>query len=358
MLTEQGSSLTAPDNSSLIIIDFANNVKWILEIINALDVNSLDKIQVKLFQVKFAFADEIAETLDEIFGSLGYSGRETGSGLKFIPIERLNSLIIINSIPEISDNIDFWISKLDKPGMEGLEEKIFIYYVQNTKASDLSGLLTELFPSESSISEGDSLPKGFRKSKKEPRKSKTTSKKKEKTPKVKAKPGQKKRLVKVKSLQAEEITGEVLFVSDEFTNALLIKTLPRNYPAILETIEQLDLMPLQVMIEVLVLELALDDSTRAGLDWAFKNGDLAFGSTGTGGFTVGDALGVSATAALSQGASLIWQTEKVAAMFTAFAQDSKLNVLSNPILITSNNKAASISITDDVPVQTSEITTP
>jgi general secretion pathway protein D len=196
------------------------------------------------------------------------------------------------------------------------------------------------------------VPKGFRKSKKEPRKSKTTSKKKEKTPKVKAQ-----RLVKVKSLQAEEITGEVLFVADQFTNALLIKTLPRNYPAILQTIEQLDLMPLQVMIEVLVLELAMDDSTKAGINWALKNGDLALGSAGTA-ITVGAALGESATAALSQGASLIWQTEKVAAMFTAFAQDSKLNVLSNPILITSNNKAASISITDDVPVQTSEITTP
>ena len=56
-------------------------------------------------------------------------------------------------------------------------------------------------------------------------------KKKEKKMKGKAKPKPAKSSVKVRTLQTEEVTGEILFISDEFTNAIIIKTLPRNYPA-------------------------------------------------------------------------------------------------------------------------------
>jgi len=197
----------------------------------------------------------------------------------------------------------------------------------------------------------EEMDKRFRVSKKEPRK--------EKKVKDKTKPKPKKPSIKVKTIQSEEVTGKILFVADEFTNALIIKTLPRNYPAILETIKLLDLMPLQVMIEVLVLELTIDDQTRAGIDWAFRKGDIAAGSVAASqSISVGAVLGQSATAALSQGFSVVAQAGNFTALLQAFAQDSKLNVLSNPILITSENKAASINITNDVPIETSTITTP
>lgn len=367
LLSKLGKLFTVPNKNNLIVFDIANNIRQILEIISILDVNSLDKLQVKLFPLEFSDANEIAEILVEIFGSLGYTGKGETTVLKFLPLERLNSLLIVSHFPKLLPNIEFWISKLDKPAMEGLEERTYIYYVQNAKADALAGILTSLYQN---LYDKKKEEKGrkFRTAQSRTRKDKIAYLKKEKKGIKIGKPGVKKenltktndRLsVKIKNVPSEEITGEILIIPDMFTNALIIHTLPRNYPSILHTIKQLDLMPLQVLIEVLVVELAIDDQTRAGFDWAFKNDNIAVGSLPSAQtLNVGSALGESATALLSHGFSILRNTKRVATLFQALAEDSKLNVLSNPILITSENMPASITITDDIPIETTTITSP
>lgn len=360
MLSKSGKLYTVPNRNNLIVFDIATNIRQILEIINILDVNSLDKLQVKLYPLEFSDAVEIAEILVEIFGSLGYTANGETAVLKFLPIERLNSLLIVSHFPELLPNIKFWISKLDKQAMEGLDERTYIYYVQNAKADALAGILTSLYQSLQDREEVEKRKK-FRMAQSKAPKDKIAYLKKEnkeikkgKLPKVSTRIS-----VRTKNIPSEEITGKVLIIPDLFTNALIIHTLPRNYPAILATIKQLDLMPLQVLIEVLVIELAIDDQTKAGFDWAFKSGDIAVGSLASATtLNVGTALGQSATALLSHGFSVIRNTKKIATLFQALAEDSKLNVLSNPILITSENMPASITITDDIPIETTTITTP
>ena len=65
------------------------------------------------------------------------------------------------------------------------------------------------------------------------------------------------------------IEGQVRFIADETTNAVIVTTLPRVYPEIEATIKQLDKMPRQVLIEVLVAEIdrALIEETRR--HWPF-----------------------------------------------------------------------------------------
>ena len=343
LLSEQGQLLNVPNKNNLIIMDNANNIKRILEIVNLLDINTLDELDIKLFPLEYSDVYEIAEEIKEIFDSLGYTAKDKALILKFVPIERLNSLLIVSHIPELLPDIEFWISKLDTPSFEGLEERTYIYYVQNAKAADLADLLNQLYG-------GIKKKEGKEQGKKRASKDKTEFKKEE--------IGTEKptRHVEVKSIQKGEITGKILVIPDTFTNALIIHTLPKNYPAILDTIKYLDLMPLQVLIEVLVVELDIDEQTKAGLDWAFKEGKFAVGSVPSlSDLSVGTALG--ATAILSHGFSFLAQTGEITALFQAFADDSKLNVLSNPILITSENMPASINITDEIPIETT-ITTP
>ena len=57
----------------------------------------------------------------------------------------------------------------------------------------------------------------------------------------------------------------------------LVTTTPRQWSDIEATIKQLDKMPRQVLIEVLVAEIALTDDTRLGLDWALKEGSFRLG---------------------------------------------------------------------------------
>lgn len=358
LLTQQSSILTVPNRNNLIIIDFAGNINQALEIINILDVSSLDKLQIKLFPLEFSDAEEIAAELKEIFDSLGYIDKDKTMTLKFVPIERLNSLLIVNHFPKLLPDIEFWISRLDKPSIAGLEEKTYVYYIQNAKAEELAALLTQIY--QKSATEQEEVKKKRKKSRPKAKthfaKAKIPVGKKEKAVKKKSTLA-----VEVKSTLRGEVSGEIIIIPDKFTNALIIRTLPVNFPAILDTIKLLDLMPQQVLIEVLVLELTIDEQTRAGLDWAFrafrKEGNFAAGNLPT---MPGDVFqpGISATSLLTQGFSFIAQSDELFALFQAFAQDSKLNVLSNPILITSENMPASINITNDIPIETSTITTP
>jgi general secretion pathway protein D len=60
-------------------------------------------------------------------------------------------------------------------------------------------------------------------------------------------------------------------VVDETNNALVIRALYRDYKNILDTVKKLDLYPKQVLIEVMLAEITLDDSTKYGVEWARFN---------------------------------------------------------------------------------------
>src|SRR3972149_6954617 len=66
--------------------------------------------------------------------------------------------------------------------------------------------------------------------------------------------------------------GEVRFIADEVTNAVIVTTFPRNWPDIEDTLKKLDRMPRQVLIEGLVAEITLSDDLRLGIEWAFRTG--------------------------------------------------------------------------------------
>ena len=57
------------------------------------------------------------------------------------------------------------------------------------------------------------------------------------------------------------------------------------------------------------------------------------------------------------GGFFIGDPDKIIAQLQVFASDSKANVLANPILVTSDNKKANISITDEIPINSSTLTT-
>src|SRR4030095_16003827 len=73
--------------------------------------------------------------------------------------------------------------------------------------------------------------------------------------------------------------GQIRFIADETTNAIIVTTTPRQWMDIEATIKQLDRMPRQVLIEVLVAEIALTNDLRLGVDWALKSGSFRFGQS-------------------------------------------------------------------------------
>ena len=66
-------------------------------------------------------------------------------------------------------------------------------------------------------------------------------------------------------------TGNVKIITDQTNNALVIQATPQEYAIIEDTIEQLDILPRQVLIDAQIYEVVLDDSLAFGLSASLQN---------------------------------------------------------------------------------------
>ncbi|MEZ4527547.1 MAG: hypothetical protein R2941_16625, partial [Desulfobacterales bacterium] len=139
------------------------------------------------------------------------------------------------------------------------------------------------------------------------------------------------------------LRGDVRIIADKTRNALLIEAVPSDYHLIEGILRRIDVLPRQVLIEVIIAEISLDNKDELGMEWSYdkslgegKGLSLLTGTVGSSGlkFKVGD--------------------ERWWAEFSALASKNDLNVLSAPVLLASDNKEASIHVTDQIPVASAE----
>src|SRR5262249_36585434 len=153
-------------------------------------------------------------------------------------------------------------------------------------------------------------------------------------------------------------------IADETTNAVIVATYPRVWTEIELIIRQLDKMPRQVLIEVLVAEITLTDDTSLGVDWAIRSGKFNFARTDSGAQTplsglpldpaslsmLRTTLGTGLTAFTFGGGAV-----QFFALVNALAAQNRVNVLSNPHVLTQENKKAIINVSDSITIVTSQV---
>jgi general secretion pathway protein D len=118
-------------------------------------------------------------------------------------------------------------------------------------------------------------------------------------------------------------------------------------------------MPRQVIIEVLVTEVRLTNDLQLGLDWAIRSGKFQIASTRGGTLTnPGDlipgalqAVALPFTGGLS---ALAFSSDQFFALLNALAAEDLLNTISNPHVLTSENKKAVINVSQSVPIITTQ----
>ncbi|WP_337288175.1 secretin N-terminal domain-containing protein [Candidatus Methylomirabilis sp.] len=143
-------------------------------------------------------------------------------------------------------------------------------------------------------------------------------------------------------------------VPDETNNALIIKTSPRNYEIIEATIKQLDIVPKQVLIELMLAGITLDDSFRFSLEEIIRSGQfLITGAYGVAPLATAIAGVVQKGEAPATGLTLAFvDKDKFRVVVNNLVKVSKAEVLANPHLLTANNKEAAIQIGSEVPIPT------
>jgi len=153
-----------------------------------------------------------------------------------------------------------------------------------------------------------------------------------------------------------EVVGDVTIVSDEATNALVIKTSPRNYELIEATIKKLDIVPKQVLIELLIAEITLTDDFNLSLEELVRSGSFAVsGLFGGPGVAAVNAFLNPSTVVPPTGFTVAFvQGDKFRVVLNNLAKLTKVSILASPHLLTANNKEAKIQIGSEVPIVTNE----
>jgi general secretion pathway protein D len=134
-------------------------------------------------------------------------------------------------------------------------------------------------------------------------------------------------------------------VPDQATNALVIRTEPPNYPILRQTIEELDVRPPQVLLEVYVADIRLDESTQYGINWAIFRRSLT-GQFGPQQFT-DSALGNTQSFLLR--AVHLEEGLDARAVLQALATTTNVHVLAQPHVLALNNEEARILVGSQVP---------
>lgn len=152
--------------------------------------------------------------------------------------------------------------------------------------------------------------------------------------------------------------GQVTVTAYEDINALIIKSTPRDYLALLEVLKKIDVPPKQVLIEVMILEITLSDSFRFGLEWLLRTGSGDIVGLNLGGVKIPPS--VSNFPSDSFGAVIQGKhgDDVLNSVLTTLAKKSKLNVLASPHILARDNKEAQIEIGDEVPVATGLVQQP
>jgi general secretion pathway protein D len=147
------------------------------------------------------------------------------------------------------------------------------------------------------------------------------------------------------------LVGQTTIIPDQATNSLVIRTAPPNFPVLQETIEQLDVRPAQVLLEVLIAEVELDRATQYGVNWQVFTRDLVAGDSGS--ITAGFGSQIFSDSVLSGsgfGLRVVSMANvNVRAIVKALSSRVKVRVLSTPRILALNNEEARILVGSEVP---------
>ncbi len=339
-LSDGADIIEHPPHNILIINDIASNIRKSLDIIALFDIDIFAEMRVRIYPILNADVTEIAKEMERIFASFEVSTKSgRGVGITFTPITRINSLLVVSSISNIFEKVETWLKELDKTPTEGTKLSVFVYYVQNAKAKDLAEVLKQIFVA--------------------PKEKKAEFREKVVTPEPTPRGVRPAPSTPASTPSREEAgavpEGEINIVVDETNNALVIRAFQRDYKSIVETIKKLDIYPKQVLIEVMLAEITLDDTTEFGIEWSrFITGRSPGHSQEVvvGARPPADPF-TTALTSFGLRYSIVELGGRFSAAIKAAATRGRLNVISSPNILASNNKEAKIQIGTSQPILTS-----
>ena len=139
----EGAKYTVVETSNiLLVLDNSRNMRRTMQLIDLLDAEHLDDQRIRLVEVKNGLAAMLAQELQNIFSA--FSSSEETSAVRFVPIQRINAILVVSANTSMFKEVEKWIEKLDTVTTTGGIQN-FIYRVQYGMATNLAGTLLQLY---------------------------------------------------------------------------------------------------------------------------------------------------------------------------------------------------------------------
>ncbi len=313
------------ERKAIVVTGSEQEISNVVDAVQIFDVSWLESKSIALLPVQNAEASVIKKEIGKILTSQNNSHE-----IVLDTFDRFNALLVVAAHENEIKAVKNWLEILDVQ-VPTADTQLFVYKVQNRKASELSEMLNGIF-GEGAEGLGSTNVDA---------KSKTASTKE----------------VVVTNKKAAKTAGStgseskpLKIVADESNNAIIIQAKESEYKNIISVIKSLDVLPLQVLIEVSIIEVTLTDELSHGLEWFLRHNGIndKFNADTTLDVNAGAGIG-----AIAPGFSFLLggTGSLVQAVFNTLASESKLNVISSPSLMALDNHTATIRVGDQQPVQ-------
>jgi len=411
--SQTGFTANASSNS-LVITDTSANIHRIAEIVSAMDASQAGSAEVKVFQLQYASASSAAKLVNDLFGDQaqansrgssqssrfggfsrffgggggppgfgGFGGssdrggrREGGANgqngesreqikTNASSDDRTNTVVVVGP-PDTIKTIEKVLHDLD--ANPAAESSVFIYHMKNGQALDVQDVVNYVFNSTPG-SGGSPTRSGGGSNNRSGSNSNNRSSSSGRGGSSSGSFGSSSSITRSgfgnssgyggssyggfgglsSSAQqtASQLAGEVSVIAEPDTNSLLVRTSPKNYDSVKAILDELDRPVPQVLIKVLVAEVTHDD----GLDLGVELSGMNMRASGNGTAGVVD-FGLAAAQATNGGFIGTIKETNFTAVLHALQTVGKLDVLSRPYILASDNQLASIIVGQTVPIPT------
>jgi general secretion pathway protein D len=131
----------------LLILDSHRNMRRLMDLVALFDSDQIANQRVHVFSVKNGRPSDISKELENIVKSIALS--EKNSPIKFLPIDRINTIIAVAPNPGVFAEVQTWLDKLDipiKPAAGGIKDYVYrVHYGEaNTMACAIQALYGQL----------------------------------------------------------------------------------------------------------------------------------------------------------------------------------------------------------------------
>ena len=402
--SNSGLLLVFERTNSILVTDTEQNINRMLEVARAIDVASPVMENVFVEQIKNASASDIKQALEAIVQESQKEQEKNGKGVNnaanqsaatparpvsggrliganrqgqqnaqpaapegnaslvtnvsdadrgmirgkvlILADERSNKLIIVTQ----KSNMDFFRKVIEQLDIETTPDTVVkVYRLKYAEAEEVSDMINDLIGnaagSKSSSKQNQNANAKSGSGANLTRNSSTTTASTAKTS-ANQRTGEAK---------AGELTKDnTTVLADKRINGLVVMTNKDLVPVIEQIIEAMDVKLSQVLIETCIVEVALNDDITTGIDWVHKISGTQAMSGGGGGTTTGAALGDIAQNGVSAGAiptssglNYMGLSKKlnIGAVIEASKSDGRTKYLASPIVMTVDNKEATIEAT-------------